>query len=38
MLDGGADPLYLGRRIVRMATEDIGLADPRALQIALNAV
>ncbi|MDR2239286.1 MAG: replication-associated recombination protein A [Zoogloeaceae bacterium] len=38
MLDGGADPLYLGRRIIRMATEDIGLADPRALQIALNAV
>jgi putative ATPase len=38
MLDGGADPLYLGRRIIRMAVEDIGLADPRALQIALNAV
>jgi putative ATPase len=38
MFDGGADPLYLGRRIVRMAVEDIGLADPRALQIALNAV
>ncbi|HNQ58843.1 MAG TPA: replication-associated recombination protein A [Candidatus Desulfobacillus denitrificans] len=38
MLDGGADPLYLGRRIVRMAVEDIGLADPRALTIALNAV
>jgi len=38
MLDGGADPLYLGRRIVRMAVEDIGLADPRALQIALSAV
>jgi putative ATPase len=38
MLDGGADPLYLGRRIVRMAVEDIGLADPRALQIALNAL
>lgn len=37
MLDGGADPLYLGRRIVRMAVEDIGLADPRALDIALNA-
>ncbi len=37
MLDGGADPLYMGRRIVRMATEDIGLADPRALEIALNA-
>jgi putative ATPase len=38
MLDGGADPLYLGRRIVRMAVEDIGLADPRAMEIALNAV
>ena len=38
MLDGGADPLYLGRRIVRMAVEDIGLADPRALTLALNAV
>ncbi|MDD4882482.1 MAG: recombination factor protein RarA, partial [Gallionellaceae bacterium] len=37
MLDGGADPLYMGRRMVRMATEDIGLADPRALEIALNA-
>jgi len=37
MLDGGADPLYLGRRIVRMATEDIGLADPRALDLALAA-
>ncbi|HQW19640.1 MAG TPA: replication-associated recombination protein A [Rhodocyclaceae bacterium] len=37
MLDGGADPLYMGRRIVRMATEDIGLADPRALEVALNA-
>ena len=37
MLDGGADPLYLGRRIVRMAIEDIGLADPRALRIALDA-
>lgn len=37
MLDGGCDPLYLGRRIVRMATEDIGLADPRALELALNA-
>ena len=37
MLDGGADPLYLGRRLVRMAVEDIGLADPRALEIALNA-
>jgi putative ATPase len=37
MLDGGTDPLYLARRIVRMAVEDIGLADPRALQIALDA-
>ena len=37
MLDGGADALYLGRRLIRMATEDIGLADPRALEIALNA-
>ncbi|MGQ0654030.1 MAG: replication-associated recombination protein A [Betaproteobacteria bacterium] len=37
MLDGGADPLYLGRRIVRMAVEDIGLADPRALGLALDA-
>jgi putative ATPase len=37
MLDGGADPMYLARRIVRMAVEDIGLADPRALQIALDA-
>jgi putative ATPase len=38
MLDGGADPLYVGRRAIRMATEDIGLADPRALDLALNAV
>ena len=37
MLDGGADPLYLGRRIVRMASEDIGLADPRALRLTLDA-
>jgi putative ATPase len=37
MLDGGADPLYAGRRIVRMAIEDIGLADPRALRVALDA-
>ena len=37
MLDGGADPLYCGRRIVRMAIEDVGLADPRALEVALNA-
>ena len=37
MLDGGADPLYVGRRVVRMAVEDIGLADPRGLHIALDA-
>jgi putative ATPase len=37
MLDGGADPLYVGRRMVRMATEDIGLADPRALRVTLDA-
>ena len=37
MLDGGADPLYAGRRMVRMAVEDIGLADPRALRVALDA-
>ena len=37
MLDGGADPLYVGRRLVRMASEDIGLADPRALRLALDA-
>jgi putative ATPase len=37
MLDGGADPLYLGRRTVRMAVEDVGLADPRALRLALDA-
>jgi putative ATPase len=37
MLDGGADPLYIGRRVVRMALEDIGLADPRGLRIALDA-
>ena len=37
MLDGGMDPHYLGRRLVRMASEDIGLADPRALEITLNA-
>jgi putative ATPase len=37
MLDGGCDPLYVARRIVRMASEDIGNADPRGLQIALNA-
>jgi putative ATPase len=38
MLDGGADPLYMGRRMIRMATEDIGLADPRALRLALDAL
>lgn len=37
MLDGGADPRYLARRIIRMAWEDIGLADPRAMQIANDA-
>jgi putative ATPase len=37
MLDGGADPRYLARRMMRMAAEDIGLADPRALEITLNA-
>ncbi len=37
MLDGGCDPLYVARRVVRMATEDIGLADPRALPMALDA-
>ncbi len=36
MLDGGCDPLYIARRAVRMASEDIGNADPRALQLALN--
>ncbi len=37
MLDGGCDALYIARRVVRMASEDIGNADPRALQLALNA-
>jgi len=37
MIDGGCDPLYVVRRVVRMASEDIGNADPRALEIALNA-
>jgi len=37
MIDGGCDPLYVARRVVRMATEDIGNADPRAMQLALNA-
>ncbi|WP_421621177.1 replication-associated recombination protein A [Alkalilimnicola ehrlichii] len=38
MLDGGCDPLYIGRRVIRMASEDIGNADPRALQMALDGV
>ncbi|CAM8627560.1 MGS1 ATPase related to the helicase subunit of the Holliday junction resolvase [Comamonadaceae bacterium] len=37
MLDGGADPRYMARRFIRMAAEDIGLADPRALRLALDA-
>ena len=37
MLDGGADPRYVGRRVIRMAVEDIGLADPRAWRMALDA-
>ena len=37
MIDGGCDPLYIARRVVRMASEDIGNADPRGLQLALNA-
>ena len=37
MIDGGEDPMYLARRVVRMAVEDIGLADPRALQITIAA-
>ena len=37
MLDGGADPLYCARRLIRMANEDIGLADPRAIEVALAA-
>ncbi len=37
MLEGGEEPLYIGRRLVRMATEDIGLADPAALNLTLNA-
>ncbi|PCI76726.1 MAG: recombination factor protein RarA [SAR86 cluster bacterium] len=36
MLDGGCDPIYLARRLVRMASEDIGIADPRALPLTLN--
>ena len=38
MLDAGVEPLYLGRRLIRMASEDIGLADPRALEMAVAAV
>jgi putative ATPase len=38
MLDGGTDPLYVGRRLIRMASEDIGLADPRALPLTIAAV
>ena len=37
MLDGGADPRYMARRLIRMANEDVGLADPRALRLALDA-
>ena len=37
MLDGGCDPVYLARRLTRMAVEDVGLADPRALQMAIDA-
>jgi len=37
MIDGGCDPIYIARRVLRMASEDIGNADPRALEIALNA-
>ena len=37
MIDGGGDPLYIARRVVRMASEDIGNADPRALSIAMDA-
>jgi len=37
MLDGGADPRYLARRMIRMASEDVGLADPRALEMAMRA-
>jgi putative ATPase len=36
MLDGGCDPIYLARRLTRMAVEDVGLADPRALQMAIE--
>lgn len=37
MLDGGCDPMYIARRVIRMASEDIGLADPRALELAIQA-
>ena len=36
MIDGGCDPIYIARRVVRMAVEDIGIADPRALELCLN--
>jgi putative ATPase len=38
MIDGGCDPLYIARRVVRMASEDIGNADPRALEVSLSAL
>ena len=37
MIDGGCDPMYVGRRLVRMASEDLGNADPRALTVAVDA-
>src|SRR5690606_19362512 len=37
MIDGGVDPRYIARRMIRMAVEDVGLADPRALRLALDA-
>ena len=37
MIDGGCDPIYIARRVLRMASEDIGNADPRGLQIAMDA-
>jgi putative ATPase len=36
MIDGGCDPVYIARRVVRMAVEDIGIADPRGLELCLN--
>ena len=38
MLDGGADPRYIGRRLLRLASEDVGNADPRAVEITLSAL